>query len=115
MNTIRVDRSDGVLHVELNRPDKRNAVSDEMFDELGEAAEAARDDADLSAIVLSGAGRSFCAGLDFAVHRKFAAEGAAGQQPYADPDDPNPGGRRVPGRGQRIVRALRDAQAIVIA
>ncbi|BBZ14837.1 enoyl-CoA hydratase-related protein [Mycobacterium branderi] len=115
MKTVLVSRSPGMVHIQLNRPDKRNAVNDEMFDELGAAAEAARDDTGLSAIVISGAGRSFCAGLDFAVHRAFAAEGAAGQRPYADPADPNSSGQRVPGRGQRIVRALRDAPAIVIA
>lgn len=115
MKTILLNKSEGVLHIQLNRPDKRNALNDEMFHELAAAAEAARDDIELSAIVVSGSGRSFCAGLDFDVHRTFAAEGAAGQRPYADPDDPNPTGRRVPGRGQRIVRALRDAPAIVIA
>jgi enoyl-CoA hydratase/carnithine racemase len=115
MNTILLNKFDGVLHIQLNRPDKRNALNDEMFDELVETAEAASDDTELSAIVVSGAGRSFCAGLDFAMHRTFASEGAVGQRPYADPDDPNSTGRRVPGRGQRIVQALRDAQAIVIA
>ncbi|WP_375484243.1 enoyl-CoA hydratase/isomerase family protein [uncultured Mycobacterium sp.] len=115
MKTVLLNTSDGVLHIQLNRPDKRNAINDEMFDELAATTEAAAGDAGLSAIVVSGAGRSFCAGLDFAVHRAFAAEGAAGQRPYADPKDPNSTGRRVPGRGQRIVRALREASAIVIA
>lgn len=115
MNAILLHRLEGVLHIQLNRPDKRNAVNDEMFDELVETAEAARDDSELAAIVVSGAGRSFCAGLDFAMHRTFVSEGAGGQRPYADPDDANSTGQRVPGRGQRIVKALRDAQAIVIA
>lgn len=114
MSTIRQEIDAGVLHIQLNRPDKRNAIDDEMFDDLGAVAEAARDNADLVAIVLSGVGKSFCAGLDFAVHQAFAGEGAAGQRPFADPDDPNSSGR-TPGRGQRIVRALRDAPAPVIA
>lgn len=86
-----------------------------MFDELVAATEDARDNTELVAIVLSGAGRSFCAGLDFTVHKTLAGEGAAGQRPFADPNDPNSTGQRLPGRGQRIVRALRDSPVPVIA
>ncbi|MBJ7336775.1 enoyl-CoA hydratase-related protein [Mycolicibacterium sp.] len=114
MSTVVQETSDRVLHIRLNRPDKRNAVDDDMFNELVAAAEAARDNTELAAIVLSGAGRSFCAGLDFAVHQSFASEGGAGQRPYADPSDPTSTGR-TPGRGQRIVRAFRDARVPVIA
>jgi enoyl-CoA hydratase/carnithine racemase len=114
MSTVKQDVSDRVLHIELNRPDKRNAINDEMFDALVAAAEAACANTELAAIVLSGVGKSFCAGLDFAVHQTFAGEGAAGQRPYADPDDPDSTGR-TPGRGQRIVRAFRDAPVPVIA
>lgn len=114
MSTVKQDVSDRVLHISLNRPDKRNAINDEMFDGLVEAAEAARMNTDVAAVVVSGIGKSFCAGLDFAVHRTFADEGAAGQRPYADPDDPTSAGRTA-GRGQRIVRAFRDATVPVIA
>lgn len=114
MSTVKRDVSDRVLHIELNRPEKRNALTDEMFDALVHAAEAARANSDLAAIVVSGVGKSFCAGLDFSVHQTFAGEGAAGQTPYADPDDPKSTGR-TPGRGQRIVRAFRDAPVPVIA
>jgi enoyl-CoA hydratase/carnithine racemase len=107
--------SGGVLHVQLNRPDKRNALSDAMFVELAEAAEAAGGNPDLGAVVLSGAGKSFCAGLDFAAHQAFVDESATGQRPFADPDDPNETGQRRPGRGQRIVRALREIPVPVIA
>jgi len=114
MSTVTQDVSDRVLHITLNRPDKRNAVDDEMFNELVAVAEAARTSTEVAAIVVSGAGKSFCAGLDFAVHQTFAGEGSAGQRPYADPSDPTSTGR-TPGRGQRIVRAFRDAPVPVIA
>jgi enoyl-CoA hydratase/carnithine racemase len=114
MTAVVQETADGVLHIALNRPDKRNAINDEMFDELVQVAEAARMNTDLAAIVVSGVGKSFCAGLDFAVHQTFAGEGAAGQRPYADPNDPDSTGR-TPGRGQRIVRAFRDAPVPVIA
>jgi enoyl-CoA hydratase/carnithine racemase len=114
MAVVRQERSEGVLHIQLNRPDKRNAIDDAMFEELGEAAEAARDDPHLAAVVVTGVGPSFCAGLDFSVHQTLAREGAAGERPYADPSDPSSRGLRRPGRGQRIVRALRDCAAPVI-
>jgi enoyl-CoA hydratase/carnithine racemase len=105
----------GVAHLRLNRPEKRNALNDELFEAVVEAVEIVRDDADLAAIVISGVGASFCAGLDFGSHAAFAAEGGAGERPFADPDDPSSTGKRRPGRGQRVVNALRDAQAPVIA
>lgn len=114
MTVVRQERNNGLLHIQLNRPEKRNAIDDAMFEELGDAAEAARDDPDLAAVVLTGAGASFCAGLDFSVHRTLAEEGAAGQRPYADPADATSKGLRRPGRGQRIVRALRDCRVPVI-
>jgi enoyl-CoA hydratase/carnithine racemase len=114
MSMVLQDVSDGVLHIQLNRPEKRNALDYEMLDALADAAEAARENAQLGAVVLSGVGKSFCAGLDFAVHRSFAAKAAAGQRPYADPDDPTTTGR-TPGVGQRIVKAFRDTRVPVIA
>jgi len=114
MTTVVQKTADGVLHIALNRPDKRNALNDEMFDELVRAAEAALTNTEVAAIVVSGVGKSFCAGLDFAVHQTFASEGTAGQQPFADPNDPTSTGR-TPGRGQSIVRAFRDAPVPVIA
>lgn len=115
MGVVRQELAEGILHIQLNRPDKRNALNDEMFDELAAAAEGARDNSELAAVVVSGAGRSFCAGLDFAAHKTFAGEGEAGRRPFADPNDPHSTGQRRPGRGQRIVRALRDCPVPVIA
>jgi enoyl-CoA hydratase/carnithine racemase len=115
VNTIRHELVDEVLYLELNRPDKRNALNDDMFDELVAATESARDDSTVAAVVLSGSGKSFCAGLDFSVHQQLADEGATGKRPFADPDDAAATGGRRPGRGQRIVRALRDCPAPVIA
>jgi enoyl-CoA hydratase/carnithine racemase len=114
VSTIRQEMTGGVLHIELNRPDKRNALNDEMFDELLAAAEGARDNTALAAVLVSGTGQSFCAGLDFTVHKQLADEGADGKRPFADPNDQTATGRR-PGRGQRIVRAFRDCPAPVIA
>jgi methylglutaconyl-CoA hydratase len=56
----------GVLTLVLNRPDKRNALSQELIARLGEALQAAELDADVRVVVLRGEGRDFCAGADLA-------------------------------------------------
>jgi enoyl-CoA hydratase/carnithine racemase len=56
--------ADGVADVRLNRPHKMNALSPAMFDAILAAGERLSREADLRAIVLSGNGNAFCAGLD---------------------------------------------------
>ncbi len=63
-NRIRVDLRDGVADVRLVRADKMNALDDAMFSALVETGERLKTEASLRAIVLSGEGRAFCAGLD---------------------------------------------------
>ena len=55
---------DHVARITLNRPDVLNAFDEEMAEQLDAAVERARDDDGVWAVVLSGAGRSFCAGQD---------------------------------------------------
>ena len=56
----------GVAEVRLNRPDKMNAIDPAMFEALVTVGERLMNEADLRAVVLSGEGRAFCAGLDMA-------------------------------------------------
>lgn len=58
--------SDGLARVRLNRPDKLNALTLETLSQLAATARSLRNDRTLRAVVISGAGESFCAGLDFA-------------------------------------------------
>jgi 2-(1,2-epoxy-1,2-dihydrophenyl)acetyl-CoA isomerase len=55
---------DGIVVLTLNRPDRLNAWTPSMGAELSDAIEAADDDADVGAVVVTGAGRGFCAGAD---------------------------------------------------
>lgn len=55
---------DGVTLITLNRPEKRNALSIELRLALADALTAAAADAEVRAIVLTGAGPAFCAGMD---------------------------------------------------
>src|ERR1700753_858880 len=56
----------GIADVRLNRPEKMNAIDPAMFAALGDAAAALAGRGDVRAVVLSGNGRAFCAGLDIA-------------------------------------------------
>jgi enoyl-CoA hydratase/carnithine racemase len=66
---VTVTITDGVADVRLNRPDKRNALDPAMFAGLVTAGERLKSVPGLRAVVLSGAGPDFCAGLDFASFR----------------------------------------------
>jgi enoyl-CoA hydratase/carnithine racemase len=54
----------GILTITLSRPDQMNAFTVTMANELVHAFERASDDDDVSAIVVTGAGKAFCAGMD---------------------------------------------------
>jgi enoyl-CoA hydratase/carnithine racemase len=63
---VTIEMSGGVADVRLNRPEKYNALSPEMFDAIVAAGERLAEAKDVRAVVLSGNGRGFCAGLDMA-------------------------------------------------
>ncbi len=62
--TVLVDLTERVLRLTLNRPDKLNAFNDEMHLALRAGIRRAHDDAEVRAVLLTGAGRGFCAGQD---------------------------------------------------
>lgn len=63
---ITVKLTNHIAHVRLNRPDKMNALDPAMFAAIIAAGEALRDAPGVRVVVLSGEGRSFCAGMDTA-------------------------------------------------
>jgi len=56
---------DAILHVTLNRPERRNAIDAVMHHELRELYARMADDAEIEVVVVTGAGKGFCAGADF--------------------------------------------------
>ena len=62
--TIEYAVADGVLTITLNRPDRLNAFTGQMRDDLIAAFDASDADDDVRAVVVTGAGRGFCAGAD---------------------------------------------------
>ena len=72
---VAVSRTDRTLHIRLDRPDKRNAVTRAMYDAMtGAIAQAEADDA-VRVVLFSGAGEAFCAGNDL---NDFLAEPPTG-------------------------------------
>src|SRR5437763_8876331 len=58
------ERQGAILLLTLNRPDKSNSLHPNLVWQLGEALAAAASDDSVNVVVITGAGRSFCAGLD---------------------------------------------------
>ncbi len=59
-----IDQCDGVLTLTLNRPERLNAISGPMLAALSAELDRANTDPEIRVVVLTGAGRGFCAGLD---------------------------------------------------
>src|SRR5690606_11956771 len=93
---VTINVEGGVADVRLNRPDKLNAVDGAMFQALVEAGEQLKADRSVRAIVLSGEGRGFCAGLDFSSFQSMAG----GAERSSDSNRVSAG--RVLDRGDRI-------------
>jgi enoyl-CoA hydratase/carnithine racemase len=83
---VAVDRDDGVADVRLDRPDKLNALDAAMFQALAETGSGLASEASLRAVVLSGAGRGFCAGLDVGSLGAFGKGADGGPKLLERPD-----------------------------
>lgn len=95
--------SEGILTITLNRPEKLNAFVGHMRRDLAEALEHAGSDRNVRVVVLTGAGRAFCAGGDIAfmaelMRRRDVEEFA-----------------RILGAGRRVILAIRQMTKPVIA
>lgn len=68
-NDIRYDVADRIATVTLNRPDALNATTDELYVELKDCLGRIEADPDVSCVILTGAGKGFCAGADLKARR----------------------------------------------
>ncbi|HMJ15478.1 MAG TPA: crotonase/enoyl-CoA hydratase family protein [Polyangiaceae bacterium] len=89
---VTVTVQDGIADVRLSRAEKLNALDPEMFTALVRAGEQLMNDASLRAVVLSGEGRAFCAGLDF---QSFLGGGSPGDFFARDANSPANRAQRV--------------------
>ena len=76
-NRVTILIQHGIADIRLNRADKRNALDNEMFSSLAAMGAYVKSLNNVRAVVLSGEGPSFCAGLDFASFHVMAAGGSA--------------------------------------
>ncbi len=72
MARVLYEKDGRIGRVTLNRPDVLNAIDDDLPVELAAAVEEANADRQVHVIVLSGAGRAFCAGYDLAYYAEAA-------------------------------------------
>lgn len=100
---IQVAEADGIVTITLNRPDKLNAFIGHMRRDLAEALEHAGSDRSVRVVIVTGAGRAFCAGGDVA----FMAE----LMQRRDEEEFS----RILGAGRRVILAIRQMTKPVIA
>ncbi len=105
---VTVTVTEGVADVRLNRPDKLNALDPAMFAALIEAGTALHGQAGVRAVVLSGEGRGFCAGLDFDSFRSMGER-------ERDGGGLGPAGERGTNDGQEAVNVWTRLPVPVIA
>ena len=109
-----INIEDHVAHVQLNRPEAHNAIDSDIMNGLIDFAKQLQSPGDIRAVVLSGAGKSFCAGLDMA---NFAAMSSGDLSTERDDvsealEDISPGGAN---RAQQVGWLWQEAPVPVIA
>lgn len=72
MASVLKENNGSIRIITLNRPDKRNALNDELIADLKDALNEANGDESLRAIVIRGAGKDFCSGADLSALQKIA-------------------------------------------
>ncbi|MGI9108336.1 MAG: enoyl-CoA hydratase/isomerase family protein [Pyrinomonadaceae bacterium] len=100
---IKVSERDGIMTITLNRADKLNAFAGHMRRDLGEVLERAGGDEGVRVVVITGAGRAFCAGGDVAAMDQMMEREE--QDEFA----------RMLGAGRRVVMAIREMVKPVVA
>ncbi len=115
---VTITITDGVADVRMIRADKRNALDGAMFSALAEAGAEVAGNGSIRAVVLSGEGSSFCAGLDFSSFSAMATKPeAGGDRPPADSND-SPGAMkegRITHLGQQVCWVWQEVPVPVIA
>ncbi|GHB32548.1 enoyl-CoA hydratase [Streptomyces viridiviolaceus] len=107
---------DGVLTVTLDRPDRLNAFTPTMAGELERTFTEVNENDDVRAVVVTGAGKAFCAGMDLGSDGNVFGLDESRTPTYADMGDLNsPDIRRVRDTGGRVTLAIHACRKPVIA
>src|SRR5437762_14047547 len=105
---IRYETGDGIAEITLHRPEKLNAWTPQMAVEQADAIGRANHDRSVGAIVMTGAGRAFCAGADMELTFKSRIEGR-------DPGEDTAGGQGGMAAGLGWVRLVRERKPLIAA
>jgi enoyl-CoA hydratase/carnithine racemase len=103
--TILLEREDGVATLTLNRPDRLNAFTEEMLEELLEALDLTDADDDVRAVIFTGSGRAFCAGADL----------GKGGETFKQGDEPFSLEQHRDGGGRLTLRLFDSAKPVIAA
>lgn len=112
---VRITVADGIADVRMTRADKRNALDMAMFGALADAGDYLKTAPGVRVAVLSGEGKSFCAGLDMSVMTALAGNR---EEAAAQAGDDNPGAMSTSGithRGQQVAWVWQEVPVPVIA
>lgn len=116
LTTLKTQTTRGILIVTLNRPDSLNAFTVTMADELEFVFRQVNDMDDVRAVVVTGAGKAFCAGMDLGVDgNAFGLDESLAPQMEAMEDLHSPALSRVRDTGGRVTLAIYDCRKPVIA
>ncbi|MFE5705239.1 crotonase/enoyl-CoA hydratase family protein [Rhodococcus koreensis] len=114
--TIRHEIEDGILTIVLDRPDNLNAFTVEMADELEHTFVSVNDDNAVRAVIVTGEGRAFCAGMDLSSEGNVFGLDESKTPTLADMHDlDDPGLRRIRDTGGRVTLAIHACRKPVIA
>lgn len=115
---VHISISHGIADVRMTRVDKRNALDGAMFTALAEAGERLKTEPGVRAVVLSGDGPSFCAGLDFGSFQAMGSGGGTDTGTDTGSDTGNPSTMqqdRITHLGQQVAWVWQEVPVPVIA
>jgi enoyl-CoA hydratase/carnithine racemase len=104
--TIRLEREAGVATIVLDRPERLNALTEQMIADLVAALDQTDADDEVRAVIVTGSGRAFCAGADLAEGEKTFARA---ERPFSMPSDADGGGvlaRRLYDSAKPLIAAI---------
>jgi 2-(1,2-epoxy-1,2-dihydrophenyl)acetyl-CoA isomerase len=104
--TVLVDAVDHIRTITLNRPERFNACSRQLMADVGAALKIAADDDDVRVVILTGAGRAFCAGQNLAELKDSYAQGEPPELGRILHERYNPVIERMCGMRQPIIGAI---------
>jgi 2-(1,2-epoxy-1,2-dihydrophenyl)acetyl-CoA isomerase len=106
-----VEHDGPLLRIRLDRPGKRNSLSDDMVAGLTEAVRAAGNDESVRAVLVTGTGEHFCSGFD------IVSRNSQGNSPNGDAKRPRAGSiqRRLPGQAHGLIPVLLETQVPIVA